>query len=198
MGSGKTALAKALLEQKPELKYLYMSTYAVRIPMSLAATSRPDLLSLPKPEFIAAILANRDIDWADFTRQEMDDFGREIYQLFGNTIIAEVVSEAMQDGQYVLDNVLGVSNVTYFKERRVYIVNLHCSPETQLQRRLRDRKNIDPAEGSSLEEQIRKSNEFFEIDDVRALAHVVYDTDAMTLEDYADVAREVLARICVA
>ena len=162
MGSGKTTLGNALMVTNPGMNYIYVSKYSVRIPMTLISTSRPDMLSLHKSGYIDTVLANQDIDLVAFSRQEMDNYGGKISQIFGDTIIAELVLKAaLQDVQNLVDSVPKAVNVRCLKERNFYVVNLRCEPETQLQRRLRERKDIDPPERSSLKRQIKKTNAYF-------------------------------------
>ncbi|MFC1730887.1 AAA family ATPase [candidate division KSB1 bacterium] len=193
MGSGKTTLADALVNENPDMNYIYMSKYAVRIPMSLIASTQPNLLSLPKPEYIKTVFENKDIRLVDFSRQNLDYFANMISEAYGETFIAELaLSAIMPDKQNIVDNVPKVANVSYLKDKGLYIVSLHCKPETQLQRRLKAQKDIDHSDESDLKRQIEQTNRFFEVEAIRGLADVIYDTDDIRIEDYAIVARRII------
>lgn len=193
MGSGKSELAKALVSENPNINYIYTSKYAVRIPLSLIATTNPELVSLSKSDYIETIFKNIEIPSVNYSREDMDDFGQIITDTIGATIIAELALRACMPGlQNLVDNMPKVSNVKYLIDKGFYVVNFHCKPETQLERRLKNKKDIDPSEISSLEKQIQKTNSYFEIGLLQKLSHVSYDTDKLHTDDYPVIASQIL------
>lgn len=192
-GSGKTTLAEALVSENPGMNYIYMSKYAVRIPMSLIATTHPHLLSLSKFDYIQSVFANKDVECTVFFRQEMDEFVERISDIYGSTFIAELALDALvPDRPNIVDNAPKAENVRFLKENGLYVVSLHCKPETQLQRRLNERKKIDPSDEHLLRRQIEQTNRYFEIEETRKLADVVYDTDKIGVKDYREISREII------
>ncbi|MDO8741295.1 MAG: hypothetical protein Q7J54_07025 [Candidatus Woesearchaeota archaeon] len=192
MGSGKTTLGTALKKENPAINPIYMHRYGAGIPLTLIA-SDSDLLSLPKADYIETIFKNGSIECKKFSRQEMDDIGKKVFDIYGDTILAELILRLVIPGvQNVVDNAVRASTVKYLKERGLYIVALNCRFETQVQRRLHDRKGIDPENKSLLEEQIKQTNAHFEIDATRGLADVVYDSDTFGLEYYPAIAKEII------
>lgn len=191
MGSGKTTLAEAMI-QEGGCNYLYSSNYAVRIPMWLMEYANPDLLSMNKRDYIDTVVANANMQTGNFDREDMDAFGQRIADIYGPTIIGEVVYSAIENSKrYVVDSVPKKANVKYLKDRGLYVVGLDCSEETQVERRRKDKKSIDP-DGESLEEQVRLTNNYFEIPEILDYAHTVYNTDRIKKSDFPDIAKEVL------
>ena len=196
VGAGKTTLATTLMQEDQSLHYIYMSKYGSRIPLTLIATSCPDLLTLSRNEYIRIIMRNQDIPLQEFTRQQMEEFNIHVDEVYGDSITSDIVLRLIDIRQhYLADNVHKVSNVRRFKENRFYIVGLHCRFETQVLRRLKDRKPIDPEDISLLERQVQLSNRVFQISDIMQLADLSYDTDQVSITDYPNIAREILERI---
>jgi len=196
MGSGKTELAKAIQSLDPTVNILYMSMYGARIPMTLAATTHPDLLKLSKQEYIEAILSNQHVPLLSLVgqRQQMDEFERKVLDAYGNDIFASIALGALVPGvQNLADNVIIVPNVKQFKDRGFYIVGCTCDFYSRVERCYARKKDIDPKERVQIAAQIRKTDNYFESDWTIKLADIVYDTTALGKEDYQGLAREVLA-----
>lgn len=192
-GTGKTTLAKELVKRIPNAEYYYGSRYGVRIPMTLVATSKPDLLSLSKEQYLQTILQHKDISTMTFSREAMDAFGEQLFQRYGNSILAEVTHTVRDKNRVtIIDNSARQGNVGYHKKKGVFIVGLFCSLETQLQRRKAEARDIDFKDEDALRKDILRSMHYFEMDKILKLADVVYDTDIRETEDIAD---DVLKRI---
>ncbi|MBI2129255.1 AAA family ATPase [Candidatus Woesearchaeota archaeon] len=192
MGSGKTTLGTALKKENPNINLIYMNRYGAGIPLTLIA-SDSGLISLPKADYIETIFKNGNIECKKFSRQEMDDIGKKVFNAYGDTIWPELILRSVIPGvQNVVDNAVKASTIKYLKERGLYIVALHCRFETQVQRRLHNRKGIDPENKSLLEEQIKQTNAYVEVDAERELAHAVYDSDTFGLEHYSAIAKEII------
>ena len=195
MGSGKTTMAKALQREVPEMHYIYASHYAVRIPMTLLATTQPDLLEFSKRGYVNMILRNEDIELTTFSRQEMDEYGRRVIETYGESIFGEIPFCAKSSGApNIIDNAPKTASVKYLKDRGFYVVGLHCSFGNQVKRRLQDRKDIDSEDKYVLEEQVRRTNEFFDVDGVLNMADVVFHTNRIR-SDSKGVIKKVLKQI---
>lgn len=193
MGSGKTTLAEALMNENPEINYVYGSKYIVRIPMTLIGRDHPNLLSYPKEKLIDTVLENEHIEWDNFSRQEMDEFCQKVADIYGGTFNAEMFLRAgSSERQNVFDNIAKASNVRYLKDKGVYVVGLDCSFETQVERRLKDRKDIDPAERILMKRQVSQTNAYFEIEEIMKLADAVYGTDNVGVKDYPALAKKIV------
>lgn len=195
MGSGKTTLARAIVKEDPKIHYIPMSLYGARIPMSLIATTHPDLLSLPKPKYIQTVLENQHIELINLAgqRQEMDEFGRTVHEQYGPTIIAETAVGTLIPGvQNLADNVCTANNVLYFKNKGFYIVGLYCGFDIKLVRCFKRRSVINPKNTSDLEKQILSTDKYFESSKTIHFADFVYDTGKKELIDYPQIAREIL------
>jgi len=180
MGSGKNTLGIALRLEVPKLHYIYVSKYAARIPMTLISSTHPDLLDSPKSEYIDTILKNEGIELKPFQRQEMDEYGMRVMEEYGKTIFAETAIRATKpEIPNLVDNIPLVENVQYLKDRGFYVVGLECSFEAQVRRCLKRGKDIDPSNTEELEEQIKGTNEFFDIEKTLKLADKVYNTDTV-------------------
>ncbi|MBU0980415.1 MAG: hypothetical protein KJ709_06410 [Nanoarchaeota archaeon] len=194
MGAGKTSLAIAMRNQDAGINYVPMALYTAYSPLSLLDT-HPDLLAMPKPGFLAAV-TNPPEEIGEFHREEMDDIGQRIIEAYGGTIMAEIALAARKDNaRNVIDNISKASNVSYLKEKGLYIVGLDCSFDTQVERRMRDHKGMDPEDRPHLEEQVRRTNEHFEIDDILKLTHTIIDTESIGLDDYPSVAEDILSAV---
>jgi dephospho-CoA kinase len=197
MGSGKTTLADAILKEDPTIHTLSMSMYGARIPMTLVATTHPNLLSLSKSEYIQTILENQHIELLDLSgqRQKMDDFEKIILGTYGKDIFGSIAFEALVPGvQNLADNLIIVENVKYLKDKGFYIIGCSCDLATRVNRCLKRGKDIDPKDRSELVVQIHKTDDYFESDRTIKLAEVVYDTTEISPENYQQIAREVLSR----
>ncbi len=193
-GSGKTTLANALQRELPELNYVYVSKYAVRIPMTLIADGHPDLLSLTRNNYVDAIVRNSSVELGDFSRDSMIDFAYSLVRTYGRRIILDVVAPFMKENKpNLLDNVAKRGNVEYLKTMGFYVVGLKCSLESQVKRRFGDRL-ASGVDCSELEEEVQRSNEFFKVDGCLKQADVVYDTD-VTRPDAGEIVKEVLKAI---
>ena len=124
----------------------------------------------------------------------MDKHVDESFRIYGETVLSELAMRAIKPGkQNIVDNIAKVSNVRFLKGKGLYVVFLYCEFETQVERRLNDpTKNIDPTDRPTLEEQVRSTNAFFEIDGFLALADVGYDTEKITVADYTVIGKEIL------
>ena len=180
LGTGKTDTSKTLCEHLADSEYVYMSRFAVRIPMALQHMSHPDLLNYSRKEYVDAVLSNTDMPEVKASRPEMDAFAKNVFKRYGSTVTCEIALAAVPEGKTgVFDGVATIENVRYMKERGVYIVGLTCSFETQVQRRLEDKRDIDPKERSAMIKQIRDTQELFETRKCMPLAHIVYNTEKM-------------------
>jgi dephospho-CoA kinase len=185
-GSGKTTLAKALQELVPDLFYVYMSRFAVRIPMTLRRTTHPNILEYSRNKYITAVLANQNVQEPPFTRAEMDEYGRLVFERFGPAVIGEIALDAVPSGRVaVFDGIATPENAKYMKRLHTYIVGLTCPFETRVQRRLANPRDIDPKEKSQLERQLRETEEHYYTDESLRIAHVVYDTEKMRAREIA-------------
>ena len=195
MGSGKTTLANAIKKEIPEINLVSMSKYTVRIPLTLLSSTHSDFLSQSKQEYIESIFENEDVEWGDFSRQELDAFAENVVSVYGDTIFAEIGYRATKGHeQSILDNIPQVANVQYLKDKEFYVVGLKCAFENQVIRRILDKKGIDFDKRSLLEEQIRSTNEFFTIREILPLAHKLYYTDGMKSDD-PEVVKQVIQAI---
>lgn len=190
MGSGKTALARALVEASDlDVNYLYSSLYNVRIPLMLIKKDI-DMLSLSRQEFIETVRKNTGIETEDFPRDVTDKFGEKLSSKYGETFFAEVMFGVRDSRRNNLfDNMPGVDNVRYLKDLGVYVVGLRCSFDNQVQRRIKDRKAIDPVEREDIILQVRKTNDYFNISHTVELANYVVDTDDIRSDDESIVQR---------
>ncbi len=180
LGTGKTTAAKKLCELVEDTEYVYMSRFAVRIPMALQNTSHPDLLKYTRNEYVNVVLSNLDAPEFQFKRAEMDAFGRDAFKRYGPTVAGEIALASVFEGKTgVFDGVATVENVRYMKERGVYMVGLECLFETQATRVLGRERDIDPKEKTAVEKQIRDTQAFFETGKCMHLADVKYNTDKM-------------------
>ena len=160
--------------------------------MTLIATTHPDLLRLPKNEYIETIFDNEHIEWMDFSRQELDDFLKKITEQYGETILAEVGIRATKpEVPNVFDSVPRVENIKYLKGRGFYIVGLRCKFETQLKRSLGRKKEIDPADETPLRKQIESTDAYFQMDEMLKRADVVYNTDEVEANS-PEILREII------
>ncbi len=192
-GSGKTTLANALQRELPELNYVYVSKYAVRIPMTLMADGHPDLLSLSRNNYVDAIVRTHSVELRDFSRDDMLNFSYNLVRTYGRRIILDVVAPFTVDKRpNLLDNVAKAGNVEYLKTMGYYVVGLNCSLENQVKRRFG--KLADDADCSDLEMQVHRSNEFFMVDKCLKLADVVYDTGE-NRSDSPEIVKEILQAI---
>ncbi len=194
MASGKTTLVEALMKADPSINDINMSNYAVKIPMTLISKDHPDLMSYPKNIYIDTILKNQtvDEDLFRYKRREMDEFCQKVRDVYGETILAELGFLASDiHKQNVIDNIAKVPSVKYLKDQGFYVVGLECSFEDQIQRRLENPKSIDHPSRYKLEEQIMRTNAFFEIRDTTKLADKVYDTRKIR-SDSSQVVQEIL------
>ncbi len=185
LGTGKTTLAKAIIQRFPKVAYVYMSRYAVRIPMALHKTTHPQLLTYPRDKYIDTILANTQAPEQACSRAEMDAFGKEVFSKYGSTIAGEIVLRTANKTT-VFDGLATIANVTYMKEHGVHVVGLYCPFETQVARRLKDARDIDPKKRSELERQIRSTEEFYEIGKIMELADTLYDTNKLNSAQIAE------------
>ena len=183
MGAGKSTLVEAVHRELPDFTNLYPSIYAVRIPMTLRL-SYPDLLLLPKQDYLKLIDEHASIELTDFEREDMDEFGRRLNRRYGETILAEV-DLYFSRGPTLLDNVPQVSNIHHLQEHGFLVVGLSCNLATQLDRCWKRRKDIDPDTWEGMAAQIRRTNTYFEVDKTIALADLVYDTDSVRSDDPA-------------
>jgi hypothetical protein len=169
--------------------------YGARIPMTLAATTHPDLLKLTKQEYIHAILSNQHVPLLSLEgqRQKMDEFERQVLNAYGQDIFANIAFGALVTGvQNLADNVIIVPNVKYFKDRGFYIVGCTCDFSTRVDRCYHRKKDIDPKDRPGIALQITKTDNYFESDRTIKLADMVSDTTHLGKEDYPLIAQEVL------
>ena len=185
-GAGKTELATALIDSLPELFYVYMSRFAVRIPLTLRATTHPNILNYSRNKYITAVLANQDVEEPPFTRAEMDAFGKQVFAHYGPAVIGEIALDAVPSGRIaVFDSIATPENVEYLKRLGTYIVGLTCPFETRVQRRLKAPRDIDPKEKSELERQIRETEAHYDSEECLNIAHAVYNTERMRAAEIA-------------
>lgn len=181
LGTGKTWASRSLCKLVEDTSYIYMSLYAVRIPMALCRTSHPKLLTYSRQEYINTVLSNTEIPGFHFDRSEMDAFGKKVFKRYGPAVVGEIALAVVPHGKTgVFDGIATVDNVVYMKSKGVYIVGLECKFKTQVERRLEDARDIDPKERLAMEKQIRDTQKLFETEKCLSLAHVVYDTDRMS------------------
>jgi len=179
-GAGKTTLATALVDLIPALFYVYVSRFAVRIPMTLRDTIHPKILEYSRNKYITVVLANQGVQEMPFTRAEMDAYGRQVFARYGPEVMGEIILDAVPAGKTaVFDGVGTPENIQYLKRHGTHIVGLDCSFETRVQRRLENPRDIDPKEPSELEEQMRETEEHFYSDECLRIAHYVYNTERM-------------------
>lgn len=192
-GVGKTTLAEVIKKEIPDINYVYLSKYNVRIPLTLIATTHPNLMSLPKEEYVEKIYENEDIQLNKFTREELDNHIRNVIETYGRDIIGELAFRSAKDhDQTLIDSITGVENVKFLKDRNFYVLGLYCDFNTQLKRRLEHRKEIDPSDPSELEKQVKSTNELYGVPEILDLAHVNYDTDKIRS---SEITKEVIKAI---
>jgi len=185
-GAGKTNASKELCEHLNDSEYVYMSRYAVRIPMALQHLSHPDLLTYSRQEYIDAVLSNLDAQELKFKRAEMDVFASNVFKRYGPNVAGEIAFASVPEGKIgVFDGVATVENVKYMKEKGVYIVGLKCAFETQLKRRLEDGRDIDPKGRTEMSKQILATQKLYELERIMPLADVIYNTDCMSALEVA-------------
>lgn len=177
-GTGKTETAKKLCDLVEDSEYIYMSRFAVGIPMALQRLSHPCLLDYSRQEYINTVLSNIDAPEVDATRTELNEFGRQIIKKYGPTVMIEAAFAAIpNDKTGIIDNVGTVANVGYLLDKGVYVVGHQCLFETQVRRMLERAKKMDSKKRPGIEEQIRDTEKLFELDRCMSLGHIVYDTD---------------------
>lgn len=180
IGTGKTDTAKKLCELVENTEYMYMSRFAVRISMALLNTSHPDLLKYTRSEYVNTILSNLDEPELSFKRAEMDEFASNVFKRYGPTVVGEVALAAVPEGKTgVFDGVAMTDNVRYMKENGVKIIGLECSFETQMERRLEQKRDIDPERRTEMAKQILATQGLYELERIMPLADIRYDTDKM-------------------
>lgn len=196
MGAGKTTLARKLREEYPNFHYVYLGEDVILRPMRLQTSRYPDLLSKPKEEYIHIVVhEDADVSIAP-SRQERNDFTERIHRVYGETINAEIARAVRRrDQPNIFDNIPKRVNVSYLKERGVYIVGLECRFETQVERRLRDGRELDPHDRKALEELVKRANHLFEVPEILELADVIHDTDNVKEEDMHGIARGIIERL---
>jgi hypothetical protein len=186
LGTGKTETAKKLCELVEDSEYMYMSRFAVRIPMALQRMSHPNLLTYSRDEYINTILSNIDAPEIKALRLEMDAFGAQVFKKYGANVAGEIALAAISNDKIgIFDGVATVANVAFMADKGVYIVGHECTFETQVKRVLGRKRDIDPKERSAVEKQIRDTQAFFETERCMTLTHIVYDTDKMNTIELA-------------
>lgn len=186
LGTGKTTTARKLCDLVEDTHYVYMSRYSVRIPMALRKTSHPQILNYSRQEYINTILSNPEIPEFHFGRAEVDAFGMIVFARHGPAVAGEIALAVVPTGKTgVFDGVATAENVSYMKSKGVYIVGLHCSFETQTQRRLEQKRDIDPTERTPMIKQIHDTQRFYETEKCMQLAHIKYDTDKLNETEIA-------------
>ena len=195
--TGKSSLVDALLSENPNIHRISMANYGIRIPMTLITQGYPDLLELPKPEYIKTILANQEIPLIEIKgkRREIYTFKTDVREKYGPTIMAETTLQALHSGvQNLVDHVAGVNDALSFKRQGFYIVGLYCNFDAKLRRCLRG-KDIDPRDRSRLEalqSHIVASDLYLEANKTIQLANAIYDTSRISTEYCQEIAREIL------
>ena len=193
--SGKTTLATALKSAADGLTYVYMAKYAVRIPLTLIEIAGPGRMSLPKSDYICAVIANENITTSKFSRERMDRYARQLIYLQGEAIVGELGYAVAQGCEpCVLDGTARSAGVRYLKEKGFYVVGLDCSFENQVKRRIATPRDIDPRDQSGLEKQIRETNELLQIPEALQFADKTYDTNKRRSDDPL-IVREILEEI---
>lgn len=180
MGTGKTTLVDTLKQQYPEMHHIYWSKYAVRIPLTLIANGHDDLLSLPKARYIDTILEHQDIPISPtLFRPTMDEYCERVTETFGDEFFGELaLALIVQDTPNLVENMAKRANVRYLRERGFYIVGLDCPFETQVERRWKQKRDVDSYESiEELATQIAINNRFLEIPESLEFAHVIYNTE---------------------
>lgn len=193
-GTGKTTLAKLLTGQADDVQYVRMARHSVLVPYTLYHNTHPQLFSFDRDEYIQIVADHVDIELPSFNsieREELDTFGRRIFDTFGDTVTSEITFLLYGDAKNVFDNVAKEKNVAYMRERDVHTVGLTCDVTTKVKRRLNQRKPIEPTSAPGLQEQIRSTEELLEKNACLERADVVYDTEELP-EDYAPILPELL------
>jgi adenylate kinase family enzyme len=201
-GTGKSTLADAIVLQKPEINKIYVSKYVVRIPMTIFDGSPrvlKEIKKLPKEtakeKYINMIINNQYIDLNEFSRYEMDTYGKFIIDLLGETVNAEILERVVKkDKQNLLDNVFRYANIEYLRDKGFYVVRLKCRFKTESERRFNNNKQSDPSTRSELEMCLRNTIDFSEIEKTKDLADITYDTDIWSLDSYPYMAKEILQK----
>ena len=195
--TGKSSLVEALLQENPELHRVSMSRYGIGIPMTLIAEGYPDLLTLPKPEYIQTILAHQDIPSIEIKRKrrEVYSFKMDVRDRYGPTIMAETTIAALQLGvQNLVDHVASVNDVLCFKHRKFFVVGLYCNFQAKLRRCLRG-KDIDSRDKTRLEglqSHIVSSDLYLESNKTIQFADAIYDTSKISNAYCQEIARKIL------
>lgn len=200
IGSGKSTFAKALQLVEPQYHRVHMGLYNVMIPLSLIATSCPELLSLGKADYIEKVLDSEGIDLVHFYRNDLDQYLGVITRKW-ETVAAEMGYAACHhNSPNVLDGVPRIANVRYLKNMGFAVIGFDCSPETRLKRRYRDERPMDLMSREDLEQQMRFNDVLYQLGGpgnggILSLADIIIDTDATDAASYPDIAIDILERI---
>ena len=196
MGAGKSTLCKALGLAVPQSHYLYAGKYIAQLPFALHRKN-PDLFLLPRATFIDTVLANQDMPIPPARREDLNTAAERAFAAYGELVEADLVLRARKTGvPNVIDSLACVVNVERAKQEGLYLVGLECSFETQVQRCLARRKDIDPTDKAGIDHFVRWYNDILHVDQTLPLAHKRYTTDnhSITLsemvEEIAHVMRE--------
>ena len=185
-GTGKSTVAKMLASRIPNAEYLYGSRYLCRVPMVIYNC---DSSKLPeeKEDYLRSIVGHKDVPMGSFPREAMDDFVDKVMEKYGERILAEVIYNVMDPSKInILDNSARVSNVQFHKKHGFLVFGLTCSFETQVKRRLKDARDVDHTDEVKLRADLKRSMEWFEVDEILPLAEEVYGTDVMSPEEVVE------------
>lgn len=173
--TGKDTLKQYLHEAADEKglphQIIYMSTYAVRIPMRLEDTG----IKMPeqKDKFIDMVVREgvlSGIVEKRFPRREMDKYRARLEEKFGETYLGELAL-ALRDSHKIniYNNIPGEPNLALLRQNNVYVVKMTCSLDTQVERIMDRKKNIDPSTEEEVREQVASSNSSFGIHEFRSV-----------------------------
>ena len=181
-GVGKSSFAKRLLELVPAYTYLHMALPAVKIPATLVATTHPSLLSLSKEEYLKTITQHKTLSLIEKNRHELNSYGEQSIQRYGKQIMGEI-AHAFCDLNVptIVDGIAGIPSVQFLQERGFYVVGFRCPFALQVQRRKFALRDMDT--GLEMEQVVKRTNDYLDIDGCLNVANLVYDSEHMTTEE---------------
>lgn len=183
-GVGKSSFAKLLQQKVPEYVYLYMSLPANRIPITLTATTYPDLLSKQKEEYIQIIKENRDIALLSYPREELNAFAQRAMTQYGKELMGELAFAFCDNKPTIIDGIAGVPSARFLQKKEFLIIGFSCSFAIQVERRRKALRDIDAQK--NIEESVRTTNAFLDVAGCLKIANVVYDTEKMSTEEIVE------------
>jgi hypothetical protein len=186
MGVGKDTLINELIKH-PDVNHIYMGSPLAGIPLQLSKTTLPNLLTLSREECIAEILDNQEITIVTYPRDEFDTMGGSLMRKHGPDFpIHLYLALRDPDKSNIYNHVVKVSNLKLLVEKHNGLaLGLYCSNETQAQRRFASKKPMNPKTFDEMLVQVRKTNDYFEEDEMLGHCDLKINTDQVRTDDPA-------------